>query len=150
MDAIEAGNTHKKLLLGPVGALCKFCQSSFQLAQGRESLPKTVSLVPAKSTVLMPRVCWNWVETAALGAAVREAALMAETKVRFWTGATANCLAALRRARGACLEAIVNVRRLCEGILMGEVWGIIESLWETSGCVESIFCPSSSRHRAWS
>lgn len=97
--------------------------------------------------VLMPRVCWNCVETAALGAAVREAALIAETKVRFWIGAAANCLAALRRARGACLEAIMNVRRVCEGILMREVWGIVDSLWETSGYVESTFCPSSSRHR---
>lgn len=72
--------------------------------------------------VLMPRVCWNWAETAALGAE-REAALMAETKVRFWVGAAANCLAALRKAREACLEAIVNVRRVCEGILMGRYGG---------------------------
>ena len=78
---------------------------------------------------------------------MREAALIAETKVRFWAGAAANCLAALRRARGACLEAIVNVRRVCEGILMREVWGIVDSLWETTGYVESTFCPSSSRHR---
>jgi hypothetical protein len=58
--------------------------------------------------VLTPRVCWNWVVTAALGAAVAPA-LSAETKVRFWAGAAANCLAVWRRARETGLEAIVNV-----------------------------------------
>jgi hypothetical protein len=70
--------------------------------------PYTSSLVPAKSIVLTPRVCWKWLVTAALGAAVTPA-LSAETKVRFWAGAAANCLAVWRRARVTGLEAIVNV-----------------------------------------
>jgi hypothetical protein len=45
-----------------------------------------------------------------LGAAVTPAR-SAETKVRFWAGTAANCLAVWRRARAAGLEAIVNVRR---------------------------------------
>lgn len=46
------------------------------------------------------------------------AALMAETKVRFWAGAAANCLADWRRARAAGREAIVNV---CMCVWMGGI-----------------------------
>lgn len=62
--------------------------------------PKTVSLWPAKSTVLTPRICC-WTGRARAGRAtaeVREAAFRAATKVRLWTVFLVNWRAAGRRA----------------------------------------------------
>ena len=40
---------------------------------------------------------------------------------------------------------------MCEGILMDRIWGTVTSLCEPSRCcVETLFCPSSSRTRGWS
>ena len=83
--------------------------------------------------VLTPRVCWNWLVTAALGAAFLAPALRAETKVLFWAGAAANWRADWRRARVTGLEAIVNVcvcglgylgvRNLGRGWMAFKLWG---------------------------
>ena len=70
-------------------------------------IPKTVSLVPAKSIVLIPLLCWKGRVAAALGA-VRVAAFTADTKVRRWTAGVANCLMELRRALLAVRDDIVR------------------------------------------
>lgn len=65
-------------------------------------------MVPAKSIVLTPRVCWNEVETAAFGAALRTA-LAAATKVRRWTAGLTNWAKELRRALLAFREAMIDI-----------------------------------------
>ena len=125
----------------------------------RRGIPYTVSLVPAKSIVFMPRVCcWEGLGKLARGlAATTGLDTRAEVKERFWKDWEGIfCLEAARTVLANCFEAILSKgciqkaqSKVDSKIIPGKYFGAGRGKLQASQCQPCRYRPQSwAGHRA--